>query len=86
MGGVGSAKSNKSFEEVFVAGLDAAGAELDAKLRSPKSFDDNGSAFVGKACGGFELVEGFGAILGPVSKKPPPLNEGKVTAGAADDR
>jgi len=44
-GGDGSEKSNRSLEALVVEGLDGAGADDDAKLKSPKSFDDSGSIF-----------------------------------------
>lgn len=59
---------------------------LDAKLKSPKSFDDSGSAMGVGIWGGLEFVDGFEASLGPVSKKPPPVYGGDVTGGAADER
>ena len=43
-GGEGSEKSKKSLE-AGAAGLDGAGAGLDAKLKSPKSFEGIGSGF-----------------------------------------
>lgn len=44
-GGDGSEKSNRSLEAFVVEGSDGAGADDDAKLKSPKSFDDSGSIF-----------------------------------------
>lgn len=43
VGGDGSVKSKRLLDGVFIAGLDGADA-VDAKLKSPKSLDDRGSA------------------------------------------
>ena len=43
-GGEGSENSKRSLE-AGAAGLDGARAGLDAKLKSPKSFEDSGSGF-----------------------------------------
>lgn len=81
-GGEGLAKSNKSLDEFVIGGFEGADGELLAKLKSPKSF----TALVDKlACGGLEVVGGFGAGFGPVSKNPPPLSGGDVNCGAATD-
>ena len=45
VGGEGSEKSKRSFEALAAAGLDGAGAGLDAKLNDPKSSERRGSAF-----------------------------------------
>ncbi len=41
----GSEKSKRSFEALVVAGFDGAGAGEEAKLKSPKSFEESGSGF-----------------------------------------
>ena len=83
----GSAKSNRSIEAAGAAGLDAEGGALDAKLKSPKSFDEFGARLASGFCGGFEAIEGIDASFGPASKNPPPLRGGDVTCGgAAEDR
>ena len=85
LGGVGSEKPKRSFEALVVAGLVDAGAEGDAKLKSPKSLETLGAKLAWGACGGLDAIAGFEASFGPVSKKPPPLRGGDVTCGAATD-
>ena len=67
-----------------MAGL-GAGAGADAKLKSPKSFEALGVRLACGTSGVFEAIAGFGAGLGPASKKPPPLKGEEVTCGFATD-
>lgn len=74
--GVGSEKSKRSLGALLAAGF-VVGAVVDAKLKSSSGFDAlgvrNGWVF---CVGGFDVIAGFSAGLGLVSKNPPPLNGG----------
>ena len=82
LGGAGSEKPKRSSEALVVAIFIGAGAGADAKLKSPKSFEEFGAKFAWGVCGAFDAIAGFEASLGPASKKPPPLR-GDVICGAA---
>ena len=87
LGGAGSEKSKRSFDALVVVGLVDVGAGVDAKLKSPKSFEALGVKLALGNCGAFDAIAGFEAGLGFESKKPPPLRGGDVTCEAAiDDR
>ena len=80
-GAGGSFMSKRSIEAFLVVFVNLGGADggLEAKLKSPKSFESSGDGFGSTVCGGLDAIDGFVACFGPVSKNPPPLNGGEVT-------